>query len=374
MRINQLDILGALIVTGLVAWKGADDPVPTGPYVLRYPASFGGRFSIPTSNPMTQEGVYLGRLLFYEPRLSTTGTISCASCHQQARAFTDGRAPSVGVSGKPTRRNSMSLVNLLWVRQFFWDGRSNSLEEQALIPLAHADEMGLKLDEAARTLQKVAPYPALFPRVFGSDTVTDARIGKAIAQFERTLISADSPYDQYLRGRYRLTASEERGQRLFTAAPVPERGIRGGNCAHCHGGPRLHQELFHNNGLDQQPTDSGRQAVTGLALDDGRFRVPTLRNIALTAPYMHDGRLTTLSAVLDHYSDHVQASITLSPELVSAQAGGLGLTASEKTNLLAFLHLLTDTSFVTNPQFTDPHVAHSTPKKRPLVGQAAPEQ
>lgn len=192
MRINQLDILGALIVTGLVAWKGADDPVPTGPYVLRYPASFGGRFSIPTSNPMTQEGVYLGRLLFYEPRLSTTGTISCASCHQQARAFTDGRAPSVGVSGKPTRRNSMSLVNLLWVRQFFWDGRSTSLEEQALIPLAHTDEMGLTVGEAARTLQKVAPYPALFRRVFGSDTITDTQIGKAFAQFERTLIFANS--------------------------------------------------------------------------------------------------------------------------------------------------------------------------------------
>lgn len=366
MRVNRLGILGALIVTGLVAWT-ADDPVPTGPYVLRYPASFGGRFSIPTDNPMTQEGVHLGRLLFYEPRLSTTGTISCASCHQQARAFTDGRTFSVGVSGKPTRRNSMSLVNLLWVRQFFWDGRSNSLEEQALTPLAHADEMGSKVGDAARTLQKTAPYPALFRRVFGSDTITAARIGKAIAQFERTLISANSPYDQYVRGRYALTASEERGQRLFTAAPVPERGIRGGNCAHCHGGPRLHQELFHNNGLDRQAADSGRQAVTGLSLDQGRFRVPTLRNIALTAPYMHDGRLPTLSAVLNHYSDHVQTSPTLSHELVSAQAGGLGLTASEKTDLLAFLHLLTDTSFVNNPGFTDPHVSGSTSKKLQLT-------
>ena len=366
MHVNRLGLLGALIVTSLVAWI-ADNPVPTGPYVLRYPASFGGRFSIPTDNPMTQEGVHLGRLLFYEPRLSTTGTISCASCHQQARAFTDGRALSVGVSGKSTRRNAMSLVNLLWVRQFFWDGRSTGLEEQSLIPLAHADEMGLIVGDAARTLQKVAPYPALFRRVFGSDTITDARIGKAIAQFERTLISANSPYDQYLQGRYALTASEERGQRLFTAAPVRERGIRGGNCAHCHGGPRLHQELFHNNGLDRQAADSGRQAVTGLALDHGRFRVPTLRNIALTAPYMHDGRLKTLSAVLDHYSDHVRASATLSPELVPAQAGGLGLTASEKTDLLAFLQLLTDSSFITNPQFADPHVAHSIRKKRTLI-------
>ena len=360
MRVNRLSIWGMLIVTGLVAWKAADDPVPTGPYVLHYPASFGGRFSIPADNPTTQEGVYLGRLLFYEPRLSTTGTVSCGSCHQQSRAFTDGRALSTGVSGKPTRRNAMSLVNLLWVRQFFWDGRANNLEEQSLIPLAHADEMGLKPGAAAHALQKIAPYPALFRRVFGSDTITDVRIGKAIAQFERTLISANSPYDQYLAGQYTLTTSEERGLRLFTAAPDPERGSRGGNCAHCHGGPKLVQELFHNNGLDRQATDLGRQAVTGLPLDHGRFRVPTLRNIALTAPYMHDGRLATLSAVLDHYSDHVQNSPTLSHELVSAQAGGLRLTASEKTDLLAFLNILTDTSFVNNPQFADPNAEHSS--------------
>jgi cytochrome c peroxidase len=351
-----LSVFGLLIVAGLVAWKTADDPLPAGQYILKYPASFGGRFSIPVDNPMTQEGVYLGRMLFYEPRLSATGTVSCGNCHQQSRAFTDGLAFSVGVSGKPTRRNSMSLVNLLWVRHFFWDGRSNSLEEQLLVPLNHADEMGLKPGAAAQKLQETAHYPALFQRVFGSDTITDARIAKAIAQFERTLISADSPYDRYLRGNYALTASEERGRRLFSAAPNPERGIRGGNCAHCHGGPKLFQDLFHNNGLDQKATDSGRREVTGLELDQARFRVPTLRNVSLTAPYMHDGRFSTLAAVLDHYSDHVEASPTLSRELVSAQAGGLGLTASEKTDLLAFLHLFTDTVFVNNPQFADPNI------------------
>jgi cytochrome c peroxidase len=216
--------------------------------------------------------------------------------------------------------------------------------------------MGLKPGEAAQALQKTASYPALFRRVFGSDTITDARIGKAIAQFERTLISADSPYDRFLQGTYSLSTSEKRGMRLFTSAPNPEKGVRGGNCAHCHGGPKLVQELFHNNGLDQKATDSGRQEVTGLELDHGRFRVPTLRNISLTAPYMHDGRFATLSAVLDHYSDHVQASPTLGLELVSAEEGGLGLTATDKTDLLAFLQLFTDSSFVNNPQFADPHV------------------
>ena len=337
------------------AWAVADEPVPMGPYTLHYPASFGGRFTIPADNPTTQEGVYLGRMLFYEPRLSATKTISCATCHQQARAFTDGLPQSVGVKGKRTHRNSMSLANLLWVRQLFWDGRSNSLEEQAMVPLAHADEMGAKPGEATKALQKTAPYPALFKRVFGSDTITDVRIGKAIAQFERILISANSPYDRYLQGQYQLTEVEQRGLQLFNRAPSADGTVRGGNCAHCHGGPKLYQELFHNNGLDQTAPDAGRQAITGLALDRGRFRVPTLRNIALTAPYMHDGRLATLEAVLDHYSEHIQNSPTLSHEL-PGQTNGFHLTSTEKTDLIAFMRLFTDSTFINNPQFADPHV------------------
>ncbi len=362
MRAGIFGLIGAVVIAGASAWTVTDDLVPTGPFTLHYPAAFGGRFTIPADNQTTQEGVYLGRMLFYEPRLSSTQTISCASCHQQERAFTDGRALSIGVSGKPTQRNSMSLVNLLWVRQFFWDGRSNSLEEQALIPLAHPDEMGLKMNEAARILQQTVAYPALFKRVFGSDTITDARIGKAIAQFERTLISADSRYDQYLQRRYTLTEPEQRGLHLFNSAPSLERNIRGGNCAHCHGGPKLYQELFHNNGLDQKATDSGRRAITGLDLDHGRFRVPTLRNSALTAPYMHDGRFATLENVLDHYSDHIQSSPTLSREL-PGQTNGFHLTSSEKSDLVAFLRLLTDSTFIHNPQFSNPHLKGLTTKK-----------
>ena len=355
-------LIGLVVLAGVSAWTAGDETVPTGPYTLQFPASFGGRFTIPAGNPTTQEGVYLGRLLFYEPKLSSTQTISCASCHQQERAFTDGLARSVGVSGKLTQRNSMSLTNLLWVRQLFWDGRANSLEEQALVPLGHADEMGSKTGEAARILQKTKPYPALFKRVFGSDTITDARIGKALAQFERTLISANSPYDHYLQGHYQLSESEQRGLKLFNSAPSPERNVRGGNCAHCHGGPKLYQELFHNNGLDQQAADPGRQVITGLALDHGRFRVPTLRNIALTAPYMHDGRFATLENVLDHYSEHIQASPMLAPEL-SGQANGFHLTTGEKTDLIAFLHSFTDSTFIHNPQFANPHLKRLTIKK-----------
>ena len=370
MRAGIFGLLGMLIVTGLVAFEQADDPVPTGPYTLRYPADFGGRFTIPADNPMTHEGVHLGRLLFYETRLSSSKTVSCASCHQQARAFTDGLPQSVGVSGKLTRRNSMSLVNLLWVRKFFWDGRSNSLEEQALVPMAHADEMGMASGAAARSLQTIASYPALFKRVFGSDTITDARISKAISQFERTLISGNSPYDQYREGKYTMSESEQRGLHLFSAGMTDNMSSRGGNCAHCHGGPKLMQELFHNNGLDQHTADLGRQEITHQDLDLGRFRVPTLRNIALTAPYMHDGRFATLNDVLDHYSDHVQSSPTLARELVPAQAGGLRLTPDEKTDLIAFLKLFTDTTFINNPKFSNPHQPDLAAKKRIVTGSA----
>ncbi len=347
-------LAAALALTGWTTWRTGRASLT--PYVLHYPASFGGRYTIPADNPTTEEGVYLGRLLFYDPQLSRTGTISCATCHRQERAFTDGLVKSIGVSGKPTARNAMSLVNLLWVRQLFWDGRSNSLEEQALIPMRHAGEMGMQPGEAARRLQHAPLYTQQFKQVFGTDTITDTLIGKAIAQFERTLISAGSRYDQYLAGQVSLTDAESRGMVLFTRAPDPAGGVRGGNCAHCHGGPKLYQELFHNNGLDRQAPDTGRETITSLSPDRGRFRVPTLRNIALTAPYMHDGRFSTLDEVIDQYSDHVQAVPNLSRELVAGEAGGLRLSPADKASLKAFLMTFTDSSFIRNPAFARPAV------------------
>ncbi|WP_234734150.1 cytochrome-c peroxidase [Tellurirhabdus bombi] len=339
------------------------------PYPFIYPAAFGNRFTIPDNNPLTKQGVYLGRLLFYETRLSSTNKISCGSCHQQHRAFTDGLPFSTGVSGRPTRRNSMSLANLLWVRNFFWDGRARSLEDQALIPLSHPDEMGQPAVVAARKLQQMALYPPLFKQVFGSDIITPERMIRAIAQFERTLISANSPYDAYLRGQYVLSEAESRGLKLFTTAPAMERQVRGGNCAHCHGGPKLYQEVFHNNGLDRIPKDPGRREITGMEQDQGRFRVPTLRNITLTAPYMHDGRFASLEEVLDHYSDHIQASSTLSPELMPTDVSRNQMTPQEKQDLIAFLHLFTDQGFITNPAFSDPHLTHLSTQKSSLPPQ-----
>lgn len=253
----------------------------------------------------------------------------------------------------------MSLTNLLWVKNLFWDGRSVGLEAQALVPLSHPDEMGQSPEVSAEKLAKTILYPPLFQRVFGSDRITGEHISKAIAQFERTLISADAPYDRYLKGFYVLSSAEQRGMDLFMRGPAPERGVRGANCAHCHGGPKLMQEVFHNNGLDSLSKDAGRREVTGFAEDHGRFRVPTLRNIALTAPYMHDGRFQTLEQVLDHYNEHIHAASNLSRELLTARneadVNRLGLTPTEKKDIISFLHTLTDSTFITDARFSNPH-------------------
>jgi cytochrome c peroxidase len=335
------------------------NPVETGPYNLVYPANFGNRISIPADNPTTKQGVYLGRMLFYETRLSANNTLSCSSCHQQNKAFTDGLALSKGVDGVLTPRNSMSLANLLWARKFFWDGRANGLEEQAVTPLTNPHEMGQSLAISAQKISKTATYPTLFKLVYGDEHITGDRIVKAISQFERTLISANSRYDQYLRGAYKPTDDELKGMELFNNGPQPEKGIRGANCGHCHGGPKTYMELFHNNGLDSLPKDSGIAAFTHLQTDQGRFKVPTLRNIALTAPYMHDGRFKTLAEVVDHYSDHILESASLSTFLrgESNEVGGksLKLLPIEKKQIIAFLNMLTDSTFIHNPEFADPN-------------------
>jgi cytochrome c peroxidase len=348
------------------------------PYRLSYPSYFGNRITIPADNPLTVEGVALGRRLFYEKRLSTNNTVSCGTCHVQRLAFTDGRRFSIGFDGTPTKRNAMSLANSLWVRNFFWDGRAVGLEAQAVTPLTDPHEMGQPLDSSVVKLRAPGSYAGAFSAAFGSAVITPQRIVRAIAQFERTLISADAPYDRFLRGEYRFTPLEKEGYELFfgggeplaphkTPAPdvapapgssLPPRPSRSLGCANCHGGPRTLTETYHNNGLDSVFADPGREAVTGMAYDRGRFRVVTLRNIALTGPYMHDGRFTTLSQVLDHYSEHLVGSPTLSPTLrdSAGRPEPLHLSDQEKKALLAFLDTLTDSTFITDARFSDPKI------------------
>ncbi len=338
------------------------------PYPLNTPYYFGRTAEIPADNPTTVEGVELGRMLFYEKRLSGDNTQSCASCHKQSKAFADGRQFSVGIAGLEGTKNAMSLANLLWSSRFFWDGRSDSLEAQALIPIEDPIEMHETLENAVAKLQAAPEYPPRFFAAFGTDSVSAEHIGKALAQFQRTLISANSRYDQYLRGEYTPTPLELQGMTLFQTHPVAETGLRGGNCGDCHLGPLTSGELrdfqgFHNNGLDPDAyLKPGLEAVTGNPFDRGKFKAPTLRNIALTAPYMHDGRFNTLEEVLEHYNEHVQFSQTLDPLIIEAsneivvegEPIKLHLTDREKEAILAFLHMLTDSSFIENEAFSNP--------------------
>lgn len=360
---KKLTLLFVLVAAGIFMAATDIKPLYVDPYKLEYPDYFGNRISIPENNPTTKQGVFLGRMLFYETKLSSSKTISCASCHQQKLAFTDGKAFSSGINDMPTKRSSMSLANLLWVRNFFWDGRAKGLEEQAKFPLNDPHEMGNYLEKAVKELQKTKEYPPLFAAAFGTSEINPEKITKAIAQFERTLISANSNYDKYLRGEYNPTKEELKGMELFLNSPVPSKNIRGADCAQCHGTPKMYMELFHNNGLDSEPKDIGREELTGMSNDRGRFRVVTLRNIALTAPYMHDGRFKNLEEVLDHYNEHISPnrslSITLKDRSNNLNGKSLGLTASEKSEIISFLKMLTDSTFITNPKFSDPHLKNA---------------
>jgi len=355
-------LLAALAVGSCDSWQRKATPLSgfVAPFVF-------GRFEVPADNPLTVESVELGRRLFYDPRLSATGSVSCSTCHIQHLAFTDGRATSLVVPGKPLSFNSMSLANLLWGPQhFFWNGRAATLEEQALIPIQHPDEMGQDLGRLVAELSKDATYRDLFETAYGE--VSASAISRALASFERTLISSHSRYDQFLRGELALNPQEELGRKLFMAHPDVKVSLRGANCIDCHsqfvtGGFSARYDGFSNNGLDdEEHLQPGLQAQTGNPAQRGLFKVPSLRNIALTGPYMHDGRFKTLEEVLDHYDSGIKNSSTLSSVIVEADnraaaAEGrisLHLTALEKAAIIAFLHTLTDPDFVSAERFSDP--------------------
>ncbi|UOR03799.1 cytochrome-c peroxidase [Hymenobacter aerilatus] len=358
--------LAVLILAAACSPKGTmdeeeEDPIATPtPYALTLPATFPQNPTIPTDNPLTNEGVQLGRMLFYETRLSRDNTLSCGSCHQQSKAFTDGRARSLGVDGRQHPRGAMSLTNLLWETTLNWDGAATTLETQARIPIENEVELHQSLAVGVAKLQQTDLYPPLFLKAFGSKTITEENTLKALAQFERTLISANSRFDRYYAGdRSVLTPDEVQGLLLFNNHPEPSHGIAGANCFHCHGGTLFTARDFFNNGLDLSFADNGRGQATGQAFDNGKFRAPTLRNIALTAPYMHDGRFATLEEVVDHYSDHVQRqSPNIDPNMLDASNVPFGsqvsLSATQKRQLVAFLKTLTDTTFVHDKRFANP--------------------
>ena len=296
-------------------------------------------------NPLTVQGVALGRRLFHDPILSADRQMSCATCHVQAQNFSDPRRFSVGVGGQEGTRNAPTIVNAAWLPNTFWDGREPDLENQARRPVPNEIEMNLPWEVAIERIASDPEYPEQFGRAFGTIEVTEDRVVKAIAQFQRTFLSNGSRYDRKLRGEISLTPAEARGEALFFSET--------GECFHCHGSILFTAGKFHDIGLDLVPTDPGRYEVTGDEADRGKFRAPSLRNVEVSAPYMHDGRFATLEDVLDHYAGNVNQSPNLDP-LLNLNPGGLVLTEQDKADLIAFLKSLTDPEFLQNPDFGPP--------------------
>ena len=304
---------------------------------------------IPSDNPQTVEGVALGKKLFFDNILSADGTKACASCHAPQSAFTDNAPTSVGIDGIAGTRNSMPIFNLAWnySERFNWDGAALSLERQAEEPVQNPIELHSEWANVVARLQNHPEYPELFQLAFNTSTITKELTTKAIAQFERTLISADSKFDRYSLGQASLTPEELNGLDIFLREDK-------GDCFHCHGNPNnplWTDNDFHNNGLDATFTDLGLGAITGDPSDNGKFRSPSLRNLAFTAPYMHDGRFATLDEVIDFYSEGLQNSPTIDPLMKQLDQGGVQLTAQEKADLKAFLLTLSDPGFINNPDF-----------------------
>jgi cytochrome c peroxidase len=333
---------------------------------------------VPEDNPMSEAKVELGRFLFYDPRLSGNETQSCASCHDQSLAFTDGRATAVGSTGEPHPRGSMSLANVAYNARLTWaNPLLSELEDQALTPLFgdHPVELGAREDELLARLRRDPGYPAMFAEAFpdDADPLSVRNVVRALASFQRTLISGDSPYDRYV---YQgddeaLSEAARRGLELFGSERL--------ECFHCHGGFNfadgvthegtvIEEVAFHNTGLynidgrgGYPEPNRGVYEVTGDRRDMGHFRAPTLRNIAVTAPYMHDGSIEDLDGVLDHYAaggrtieEGPYAGVGSESPLKNLFIHGFTLTEQERADVLALLRSLTDETFLTDPRFSDP--------------------
>ena len=321
----------------------------TGPtaYTLQVPAIFDRLLPapiIPADNPMTVEGVALGKKLFFEKKLSGDNTLACAGCHFPAYSFDDTSRFSIGIDFIRGTRNAMPIFNVAWNTQnkYFWDGRANGLEEQAFGPVVNPIEMHETWPNAVAKLQADSDYPNLFKKAFGTSTIDSVMVSKAIAQYERTLISGNSRFDKFVMKTGTLTPQELSGFQIFMNEAK-------GDCFHCHGdatNPKWTDNIFHNNGLDAVFADNGLGDITGNPADNGKFKTPSLRNLKYTAPYMHDGRFQTLDEVIDHYSGGLQNSLTIDPLMKKVSSGGVSLTILEKADLKAFLLSLTDEEFI----------------------------
>ena len=293
-------------------------------------------------NRLSEEGFQLGRKLFYDGRLSKDGNFPCASCHQQFAAFTNFEHDfSHGFNNSFTKRNAPPLLNLAWMTEFQWDGGVNHIEVQPLTPMTAANEMAESIDSVLIKLRKDTAYIRMFKAAFGTTEINSQRMLKALAQFTGSIVSADSKYDKVKKGERVFTSSESNGYNIFKA-----------KCATCHQEPLFTDNSYRNNGIPQNTllNDYGRMNITRDKNDSLKFKVPTLRNVAVTYPYMHDGRFVTLGQVIDHYRTGIQ---TNQPSLDSSLKNKLPMTNTEKTNLIYFLFTLTDSTLLHNPRFAE---------------------
>jgi len=335
-----------------------EPPFQATPYEIDIPPGFPTHLNIPENNSMTLEGIELGRTLFYDTRLAGRADegkyMSCSSCHLQENSFVIGlpRPHPFGLDGIATHHAMLPIINLLWnPGTFGWNGSVGSIEEDVLLVITDPSEFGSSFEAVERAIGNIPGYPELFKQAFGSTDVTVDRIAKAIAQFIRTLITADSRFDQYLRGEVQLSPSELRGFVLFTTE-------EGADCFHCHGAagnPLFTTNLFYNNGKDSVFTDpSDRYSITGDPMDKGGYKATTLRNIEFTSPYMHDGRFNTLDEVINMYAHDLVWTPYIDPLMHHIATNGNQLTPPEKEDLKAFLLSLSDTVFINNSDFGPP--------------------
>lgn len=344
-------------ITLLVASGCAKAPEPVWD-TASYTLDFGGlpEPELPDDNPLTEQGVKLGRMLFYETRLSGDNSMACASCHKQENAFTDTNRFSTGIDGLDGHRQAMSAVNMLWnTNGYFWDGRAQKLRDQSVIPIQDVLEMNETMENVVEKLEQDTLYTHQFFRAFGSEDISSYRIGLALEQFMNSIVSYRSKYDLFLDGEATFTEEEELGMELFFEEYNPYfPETSGADCGHCHGGKNFSSQEYMNNGLDSIYNDDGRYDVTGLESDRGAMKVTTLRNIELTPPYMHDGRFNTLEEVIDHYNEGLRNNASLNPALAMTMGTGLMLNETDKDALIAFLKTLTDTSLIQDSRYASP--------------------
>lgn len=346
---NKFIVFAALIGC-VIACKKGNDALPDWFTGFQRPANFPEPAYDFSRNPVTQAGFELGKRLFYEPRLSRNNTVACGSCHIQSASFTHhGHDVSHGIDDGLGTRNAQPIVNMAWQKEFFWDGGVFDLDLSPVNAITSAVEMDETVPNVLRKLREHPEYPSLFKKAFGTEEITDARFFMALSQFMLMAVSANSKYDQVMRGENgaTFTEAEQKGYLFFQK-----------HCATCHSEPLFTDRSYRNNGLQpSRVNDVGRDSVTLNPFDRYKFKVPSLRNWQYTAPYMHDGRFLTLNRVLEHYRSGMVASETLDPVFQQPdESPGIPMTEEEKGNLTAFLQTLNDREFVTNPLFAEPEI------------------